>query len=456
MSNEGGSGSSAGVPRSAAVRDVFPKLAYTTSDVVVMVGTEPFFSTRYLERVLSFAARANAGVGDADLPILLLLCNRRDADACILDIKTSTAQFYEAMGDAAGTLDQYFSALLAVYLPNKRSLVTGVSEGGGGPSQGQVFDGSQLYSEQIAKVRACLAALMNSRLLTRYGGLGGSGGMGGASPVLGAASSHPGLSSRSITSRQGLWYELLPRVVQEINAGKTVSVMRLVDEAWNAALASSSAGVTGVLSGGEGDLGARVGDVIKSFSVVLRPPPPHSCTRGGAPEYFARFDAYLSLALDLATRVGAAHLRGLPISLRIPERCITFAVSKVRQEKGSHTLCTYAVTHTHTHSIPIVLQASTIRLACDLVGETAPCAALHPGGVTPCEDGISDPSVACLQEKRAHTKGHRSSRKVTGGGKSLWDRVANSLIGYTPVWSGAWQAPLVQTPDIPALAQTSG
>ena len=104
------------------MRELFPKLAYTCSDVVVLVGTEPFFSSRYLERVIAFAARANAGVGDADLPILLLVCNRRDADACILDIQASTAQFLEAMGESFRTLDQYFSALLCVYLPNRRSL----------------------------------------------------------------------------------------------------------------------------------------------------------------------------------------------------------------------------------------------------------------------------------------------------------------------------------------------
>lgn len=428
----GGSASEAVIPRSVAVADTFPKLAYTTSDVVVMVGTEPFFSTRYLERVLSFAMRANSGVGDADLPILLLLCNRRDADACILDIKASTAQFYEAMGESVNTLDQFFSAILAVYLPNRRSVIYSSSSGGEGGGEGQqqqqqpqpptiIADGATLYSEQIGKVRACLAALMQSRLLTRYGAGGvanGSGGGGGAAASMGAP-------TRAITARQGLWYELLPRVVREINSGKTVSVMRLVDEAWNAALAAASCGGAGSGSG-SGDLGARVGDALKSFSVCVRPPPLGSC-KGGAPELLNRFDAYLTLVTDLGVRVAASHMRGLPAPLRIPERTLSFATS-------------------------------TLRLAVEVVDECAPCRAEYSGPpVTPCKDGLPPGSgIVCLQERRAHTKGHRSSRRVTGGGgKTFWDKVANTFIAHTPVWAGPWQAPLVHSPDVPKLAATA-
>jgi hypothetical protein len=88
-----------------------------------MVGTDPFFSTRYLERVVEFARRANAGVTDVDLPVLLLVSNKRDGDRCVLDIQLSTQQFTDACGDAFRTLDQYFSALVCVYLPNKRNKI---------------------------------------------------------------------------------------------------------------------------------------------------------------------------------------------------------------------------------------------------------------------------------------------------------------------------------------------
>jgi hypothetical protein len=42
--------------------------------------------------------------------------------------------------------------------------------------------------------------------------------------------------SRLITSRHGLWFSLLPRVVQLVNAGQPVHVSRLVDDAWLAQL----------------------------------------------------------------------------------------------------------------------------------------------------------------------------------------------------------------------------
>lgn len=45
----GGAASSGSHPRHRAVSELFPKLAYTTSDVLVMVCREPFYNRRYLE-----------------------------------------------------------------------------------------------------------------------------------------------------------------------------------------------------------------------------------------------------------------------------------------------------------------------------------------------------------------------------------------------------------------------
>ena len=45
---------------------------------------------RYLERAISFAKRANAGVADVDLPVLVLLSNKRAPDECELDIQKAT------------------------------------------------------------------------------------------------------------------------------------------------------------------------------------------------------------------------------------------------------------------------------------------------------------------------------------------------------------------------------
>ena len=117
--------------RSSAVHDAFPKLAYCVSDVIVLIGTDALFSvcvprgyrrgskqprvrafdrhrvslehlrshpplshpqrplltrprshtrSRYLERAIAFASRANDGVQDVELPILLLVSNKRAAE----------------------------------------------------------------------------------------------------------------------------------------------------------------------------------------------------------------------------------------------------------------------------------------------------------------------------------------------------------------------------------------
>jgi hypothetical protein len=384
------SSSRGGPSRSDAVRDLFPKLAYTSSDVVCVVGTEPFFSTRYLERVVAFSQRANAGVSDADLPILLLICNRRDADACELDLQASTAQFAAAMGDSVRTLDQYYASLLCVYLPNRRSKVDGC-DAHGNPC---IFDGAVLYSQQVAKMRRVLSALLGARLESRYGGTSTSssgGGGGGGGP------------SRSISARQSLWYELLPRVVREINAGRTVHVLRLVDEAW----AAASARV-----GAERD---RLADTLKALAVWTRPHPSLSGPCGA--EAVSRFSAYVLLARELSIRVAAAQLRAAPAAARVDARARTFCAAQV--------------------------------IAMDvLLTAVAPCVAVYgsnlPQGTAGIPIDTPNAPLLCLQERRAHGRGHRASRPVRGGGVGLWARLTTGALGaHTPVWSGVHEsAPL--------------
>jgi hypothetical protein len=388
-----------GITRHEAVRDVFPKLAYTTSDIVTMVGTEPFFSKRYLERVVSFAARANVGVGDADLPVLLLLCNRRDPEACVLDFQASTAQFAEAMGDAGTVLDQYFSSVLCIYLPNKRARVE--TEGG------EVFDGAALYAQQMGLLRQLLAELMKSRLLTRYGGAGGGGAGGGGS------------AGRFITDRQGLWYELLPRVVREINAGRSVAVMRLVDEAWAAAMGKGGGGG----GGGGGSAACAEGDALKVLAVWAKPPPYAPAV--GAAAFLARFDAYVAFAADLAVRAAAAALRGVAPELRLPQKVRAYALAQ-------------------------------LRTMLELLEAQAPCRASVSGELGAPVGAPPGEPVACLQERRAHAKGHRAACLVRGGGRTLWQRAVNALAAHTPVWAGRHEAPLVHAPDEEALAAAAG
>ena len=139
--------------------------------------------------------------------MLVLISNKRNADEVDLDIQRTSEAFSRSMGPDMAMLDCYFSCVICCQLPNRRGVVTDES--------GATHDGAALFATQIRKLRMLLASLMRSRQLNKDAA-GGSGSQG----------------SRLMTSRHGLWFTLLPRVVQLVNAGLPVHVSRLVDEAW--------------------------------------------------------------------------------------------------------------------------------------------------------------------------------------------------------------------------------
>ncbi len=119
---------------------------------------------------------------------------------------------------------------------------------------------------------------MRARLVSRYEGVGGA--KNGAS----ASGGGGGGQTRLITSKQGLWYELVPRTVRELNAGRPVHVARLVDEAWAAAMARTS---------GHHE---AADDIMKAFASHLRPPVGLSAGTGRLrDDALGRFDAFYKL-----------------------------------------------------------------------------------------------------------------------------------------------------------------
>ena len=55
--------------------------------------------------------------------------------------------------------------------------------------------------------------------------------------------------------------------------------------------------------------------------------------------------------------------------------------------------------------------------------------------------------VLCLQEARVHSKSHRGSRRVRGGGSTIWQRLS-SLAPHNPVWPGAHKPAAIVKPDL--------
>ena len=131
--------------RHKAVSEMFPKLAYTTSDVLVVVCREPFFNRRYLERSIELAKRANSGVHNVDHPALVLIGNKLPGEECELDVRKSTDQFFDAWGDEANTLNQYFSAVICLYIPHKRGMWLDADE--------NLINGADVFKQQLEQLK---------------------------------------------------------------------------------------------------------------------------------------------------------------------------------------------------------------------------------------------------------------------------------------------------------------
>ncbi|CAE6964886.1 unnamed protein product [Symbiodinium sp. KB8] len=157
--------------RFQAVHEHFPKLAYTTSDIVVVVCREPFYNRRYLERCLEFAKRANAGVTNVDRPALVLLGNKLPGEEVEEDVSVSTDQFFAAWGEDARVLDSYFSAVVCLYVPHKANMWR--------REDGSIVDGAVVFERQILKLRHILQQLAVKRLRRSRALMAGAGAGGG-------------------------------------------------------------------------------------------------------------------------------------------------------------------------------------------------------------------------------------------------------------------------------------
>lgn len=384
--------------RHKAVTEFFPKLAYTTSDVVVVISREPFFNRRYLERCIEFSKRANAGVTNVERPALVLVGNKLPGEECETDIHKSTSQFFDAWGEDARVLDQYFSAVVCLYIPHKRGLWRADHS-----PDAPMVDGKVVFEQQIEQLRRILRVLALRKAASQTeaasgasGASGGAGGGGGAGAGTGTAA-----GMRQITRQSGLWFQLLPRVIQELNAGRGVDVSSLIDELWADALAKMN-------EDEEAEL-----DQFRSFLTFLRPPRTLSASaRPGElnEDIVDRIRRFLRLALDASARLVACRVRRLDRAVRVEAKIRRYAARLL----------------------------SAIRRALD---DQTPCIAVYDvyreRGTEPTERP-EDP-ILCLEERRHHAC-HRTSRRVTGG-RGVWNRLLG-LFPYNEVWDGVFEAPV--------------
>lgn len=307
-------------------------------------------------------------------------------------------------------LDGYFRAVVALELPRR---VTTVDD------DGTLFNGTAAFESQVSKLRELIKSLSRDRVK--------------AVAVPGAAIDNhtsSGGAARALTSRHGLWYKILPKIVRALNDGETMHVSRLIDEAWISSLAESA----GMRGHGTTPFSPEAAfDAYRAFLVALRPPPALSDRAPLlAEDVLNRYSSYHALACDVAVRVTAARLRGVDSFLRSAAQGRGFA-------------------------------RRWLELVLDALYDVAPCRAVYGG--SGCGTPIERPRepVVCLQERRSHADdSHRGSRRVRGGGTSLWTRVVGAVVPYHPVWPGKFRddgtsanSSSVTVQDAGALAELS-
>jgi hypothetical protein len=126
---------------------------------------------------------------------------------------------------------------------------------------------------------------------------------------------------------------------------------------------------------------------------------------------------------DIAVRIAAARLRAVDPAWRVEARVRAFARAQVEAMLG-------------------------------VLEDVTPCKAVYgartSGGAPVGDVGtpVERPGepVLCLQECRVHSKGHRASRRVRGGGRTLWEKLV-SLLPYNPTWEGAFEPAYGPRPD---------
>jgi hypothetical protein len=402
----GGTGSGSILERSRQVSEHFPRLAYCISDLVVLVGADTLFSSAYLERALTFARAANNNIQDVRLPALILVQNKLPGDEIEYDWEETTRKWNASMGRDAQALDGYFSTTMAIQIPNKKWPA--------GPGH---RSGAEGFEYQISKLRATLSGVLDAKVMEAQVqeamGMTAEATNGPLSPSDKSKTSRHAV----LTSRQGLWYLMLPRVVNRLNSGGSVHVNRLMDEAWAEMLAGLLGPGSGSSKSGSSGSAKKGGlwDEFKMFATYLRPHPKHSTTPEEGlvcEDVLARFDRYHALVLDVSVRLIAAKLRSNPETRHFPE--------KIRNDVAKWL-----------QGVVQMLDELSPCCAVDGEGHTGP---KHELG-TPAGPG-SDTTILCLQEKRGHKKGHRGCKIVKGGGTAFWQRLKNSLTPYNPVWPG--------------------
>ena len=126
--------------RRQAVSEYFPKLAYTISNIIILLSRDDFSNSEYISRCYDFAERATKHLQHVLYKPVLILVHNCSSPNMLQPIKEVTQQFFEMHHEDAKKLRQFFDAVYCMRLPYKINEMSNASE---------MSDPNQMFSNQI-------------------------------------------------------------------------------------------------------------------------------------------------------------------------------------------------------------------------------------------------------------------------------------------------------------------
>lgn len=130
--------------RRKAVSEYFPKLAYTVSNIIILLSRDDFSNSEYISRCYDFAERATKHLQHVPYKPVLILVHNCSSPNMLQPIKEVTHQFFEMHDKNTEKLRNFFDALYCMRLPYKINDTTNTNE---------MSNPTQMFSNQIIDLK---------------------------------------------------------------------------------------------------------------------------------------------------------------------------------------------------------------------------------------------------------------------------------------------------------------
>lgn len=148
LGEEGEGGPPVSFPCSVCMHGTGTAVFDLTSLLLPSILPSTPWCSRFLERTVKFILAANEGLQNVgQLPSLILISNKKDVSDCETDIKKTTDLFERSMGSDYSRVEPFFKQIIAMELPNRRTVDDGFDTGGARK------EGEAVYRMQMTKLK---------------------------------------------------------------------------------------------------------------------------------------------------------------------------------------------------------------------------------------------------------------------------------------------------------------